>query len=53
LRRRRLGRTRSSGHRSIPAGSAIDIVARVVLDPLSAQLGQQIVIDNRGGAGER
>jgi len=34
-----------------PAGSAIDIVARVVLDSLSTQLGQQIVIDNRGGAG--
>lgn len=34
-----------------PAGSAIDIVSRVVLDPLSAQLGQTIVIDNRGGAG--
>jgi tripartite-type tricarboxylate transporter receptor subunit TctC len=33
------------------AGSAIDVIARVVLDPLSAQLGQQIVIDNRGGAG--
>jgi len=33
------------------AGSAIDVIARVVLDALSAQLGQQIVIDNRGGAG--
>ena len=33
------------------AGSAIDVIARVVLDSLSVQLGQQVVIDNRGGAG--
>lgn len=33
------------------AGSAIDIIARIVLEPLSAQLGQPIVVDNRGGAG--
>jgi len=33
------------------AGSTIDIVGRIVLDPLSAQLGQPIVIENRGGAG--
>jgi tripartite-type tricarboxylate transporter receptor subunit TctC len=32
-------------------GSTIDIVGRLVLDPLSAQLGQPIVIENRGGAG--
>jgi tripartite-type tricarboxylate transporter receptor subunit TctC len=29
----------------------MDIVARLVAQPLSARLGQQIVIDNRGGAG--
>jgi len=34
-----------------PAGGSIDIVARAVSQRWSAQLGQQIVIDNRGGAG--
>jgi tripartite-type tricarboxylate transporter receptor subunit TctC len=33
------------------AGSSLDIVGRIVMDPLSRQLGQTIVIDNRGGAG--
>jgi tripartite-type tricarboxylate transporter receptor subunit TctC len=33
------------------AGSTIDILGRIVLDPLSKQLGQTIVIENRGGAG--
>ena len=33
------------------AGSAVDIIARLVLEPVSAQLGQSIAIDNRGGAG--
>src|ERR1051325_9375591 len=33
------------------AGSTIDIVARIVLEALSQQLGQSIVIENRGGAG--
>jgi len=33
------------------AGSSIDIVGRIVLDPLSKQLGQNIVVENRGGAG--
>ena len=33
------------------AGSTIDIVGRIVLDPLSRQLGQTIVVENRGGAG--
>src|SRR5688572_30112172 len=33
------------------AGSTIDIVGRIVLDPLSSQLGQTIVVENRGGAG--
>jgi len=32
-------------------GSSIDIVGRIVLDPLTSQLGQPIVIENRGGAG--
>jgi tripartite-type tricarboxylate transporter receptor subunit TctC len=33
------------------AGSTIDILGRIVMDPLSRQLGQTIVIENRGGAG--
>src|SRR5687768_11064568 len=33
------------------AGSTIDILGRIVLEPLSAALGQPIVIENRGGAG--
>ncbi len=33
------------------AGSSIDIVGRIVLDPLSQRLGQPIVVENRGGAG--
>jgi tripartite-type tricarboxylate transporter receptor subunit TctC len=33
------------------AGSTVDIIGRIVLDPLSAQLGQPIVVENRGGAG--
>ena len=32
-------------------GSTIDIVGRIVCDQLSNQLGQPIVIENRGGAG--
>src|SRR5438445_9690186 len=33
------------------AGSTIDIVARIVFEPLGRQLGQALVIENRGGAG--
>jgi tripartite-type tricarboxylate transporter receptor subunit TctC len=33
------------------AGSSLDIVGRIVLDPLSNRLGQPIVVENRGGAG--
>ena len=32
-------------------GSTIDIIGRIVAEPLAAQLGQQIIIENRGGAG--
>src|SRR5271156_2844784 len=34
-----------------PPGSATDIVARVIAQPLSAQLTQQVIVDNRPGAG--
>ena len=33
-----------------PAGP-VDILARVIVDPLAKQLGQSVVIENRGGAG--
>ena len=33
------------------AGSTVDIIGRIVAEPLAAQLGQPIVIENRGGAG--
>jgi tripartite-type tricarboxylate transporter receptor subunit TctC len=33
------------------AGTTVDIVGRIVLDPLSSQLGQAIVFENRGSAG--
>jgi tripartite-type tricarboxylate transporter receptor subunit TctC len=36
---------------SAPAGSGADIVARLVGQKMSEATGQQIVIDNRGGAG--
>jgi tripartite-type tricarboxylate transporter receptor subunit TctC len=33
------------------AGSTIDILGRIVLEPVSRQIGQTIVVENRGGAG--
>jgi tripartite-type tricarboxylate transporter receptor subunit TctC len=33
------------------AGSTIDLLGRIVLDPVSRQLGQTIVVENHGGAG--
>jgi tripartite-type tricarboxylate transporter receptor subunit TctC len=32
-----------------PAGGGVDAVARIVAERLSAHLGQQVIIDNRGG----
>jgi tripartite-type tricarboxylate transporter receptor subunit TctC len=36
---------------SYPPGGTVDAVARIIAPKLSAQLGQPIVVDNRGGAG--
>jgi tripartite-type tricarboxylate transporter receptor subunit TctC len=36
---------------AFPPGGGVDIVARIMSPKLSESLGQQVVIDNRGGAG--
>jgi tripartite-type tricarboxylate transporter receptor subunit TctC len=33
-----------------PPGGSVDITARLIAEPLAAQLGQRIIIDNRSGA---
>ena len=33
------------------AGSATDVIPRIVFDELAARLGQPIIVENRGGAG--
>ena len=34
-----------------PAGSTTDLVGRILSDELAKSLGQNVVVDNRGGAG--
>jgi tripartite-type tricarboxylate transporter receptor subunit TctC len=34
-----------------PAGSSVDVVARLVADKLGGRLGQSVIVDNKGGAG--
>src|ERR1700716_156504 len=34
-----------------PPGGGTDVIARILQDPLSKQLGEPIIVDNRGGAG--
>src|SRR5258708_2292364 len=34
----------------VPAGSALDVVTRLVAEDLTAQLGQQVMVENRAGA---
>src|SRR4029079_1671007 len=36
-----------------PPGGSATIIARIIADKMSDALGQQIVVDNRGGAGRR
>ena len=38
-------------HRSLPPGGGNDVIARLIAAKMSVSLGQQIVIENRGGAG--
>ena len=51
-RRRRIGRRgRSAPSFPFGPGSAVDVVPRIVFEQMSTQLGQSIVVENRGGAG--
>ncbi len=34
-----------------PAGGSVDLVARIISEPLGKRLGAQIIVDNTGGAG--
>ena len=34
-----------------PAGGSVDLVARIIAEPLGKRLGAQIIVDNVGGAG--
>ena len=49
--RGRLPKPANHTDRAIPPGGSTTVMARIVADKLSAALGQQIVVENRGGAG--
>ena len=34
-----------------PPGGGVDLTARLMMEPLSKELGQTIVVENKGGAG--
>jgi tripartite-type tricarboxylate transporter receptor subunit TctC len=36
---------------SYPAGGSVDVTARILQGALSKELGQQVIVDNKGGAG--
>ncbi|MBU4568443.1 MAG: tripartite tricarboxylate transporter substrate binding protein, partial [Alphaproteobacteria bacterium] len=37
--------------RKLAAGSTSDLIGRILAERLSSNLGQRVVVDNRGGAG--
>src|SRR5919109_135211 len=36
---------------ALPAGGAVDALARIIAEPMRSMLGQPVVIENLGGAG--
>lgn len=36
---------------SYPAGGSVDVTARILQEPLARELGQSVIVENRGGAG--
>jgi tripartite-type tricarboxylate transporter receptor subunit TctC len=36
---------------ALPAGGAVDALARIIAEPMRSMLGQPIIIENLGGAG--